>query len=156
MRVSLKEARRLGWVEPDEVTKPHRMCNPNQPTRNSLSAVPVEGADPQSTLWRALLARDPQAMARGDLCWEARGLIPGRRFRVDIAWVPTAIAIEVDGYQFHGRMLSGFHRDREKDRLLRLNGWTVMRFAARDISKDMAGVIDQIEALDALIRRERG
>jgi very-short-patch-repair endonuclease len=108
---------------------------------------PLDGLDPQSRLWRALLAEYPQAAAERELCWEYTGAVPGRRFRVDILWWTPALAIEVDGYEFHGRIKAGFHRDRQKDRLLSASGWTCVRFSAREISKDLAGVVAELKRL---------
>jgi hypothetical protein len=46
---------------------------------------------------------------------------------VDFAWRPQRLVVEVDGYGFH-RSPSRFENDRERDVMLTLAGWTVLRF----------------------------
>lgn len=75
------------------------------------------------------------------------GAIPGRKFQIDFASVANKLAIELDGWQFHGKHKAGFHRDREKDRLLTLNGWRILRFTAKDVRGDLELVRDQVGAM---------
>ncbi|WP_198034221.1 endonuclease domain-containing protein [Acidihalobacter ferrooxydans] len=74
-----------------------------------------------------------------------RGAVAGRRFVLDAAIVQALIAIEVDGWQHHGRFLSDFKRDREKDRALTLAGWRVLRFTAGEIRGDVQKCVQVIE-----------
>jgi very-short-patch-repair endonuclease len=46
---------------------------------------------------------------------------------VDFVWPERRLIVEVDGYRYH-RMPSAFERDRERDVMLALAGWHVMRF----------------------------
>lgn len=99
--------------------------------------------------------RDPQAellfFARqrwGDIIEsEFKGAVPGRRFRLDMAIADLKIAIEVDGWQYHGKHKADFHRDREKRNLLAVEGWAVLAFSARDIFKDPDSVLDIIQSV---------
>ena len=145
LRVSEKEALERGWINADEVRE--KSSQRTRSAGSSTTVCSIDGDDPQSMLWRALLARYPRAAAVRDLCWEFAGAVPGRRFRVDILWHSAGLAIEVDGYQFHGRIKAGFHRDREKDRLLMKAGWRVIRYSARDIIKDLSSVVEEIMEL---------
>jgi catechol 2,3-dioxygenase-like lactoylglutathione lyase family enzyme len=60
-------------------------------------------------------------------------------------WKPspdgTSVAIEVDG-ALHLGSADAYRRDRRKDRLLQEHGYTVLRFLAEDLAKDLDGVLD--------------
>lgn len=67
--------------------------------------------------------------------WEMKGAIPGRRFRIDIAFPEAMLAIEIDGWQHHGKTLDAFKIDRKRQNLLVVHGWRVLRFFPGEISK---------------------
>lgn len=67
-----------------------------------------------------------------DAEWNFRPL-ENRKIELDIAIPQYMIGIEVDGWQFHGKYLSSHSRDREKQNLLQVNGWTVLRFSIRHL-----------------------
>lgn len=75
------------------------------------------------------------------------GAVPGRKFELDMAFVPERLAIEVDGWQYHGKYKSDFHRDREKRNQLLLNGWGLFTFSARDVLQDPDGCLAMIETV---------
>lgn len=100
---------------------------------------------PQEKLWRACVHRWPQWVRDGRLVWEYPRAVPGRRYRLDIAFPRQKLACEVDGWQYHGKYLSDFKRDHERDRLLVIHGWRVMRFYAREIHENRDALIEQIE-----------
>jgi hypothetical protein len=56
--------------------------------------------------------------------------VGAERFRLDFAYPDQKIAIEYDGWDSH-RSRSAFDRDRRRDRLLQLAGWTVLRITSR-------------------------
>lgn len=155
LRVSRKFAEQKGWITTtSKEESPAILANSRSGRGRSqpIHFCPLEGVDPQSRLWRALLSRMPDAAKARELVWELKGIVPGRRFAVDIAWMTNCLAIEVDGYMHHGFSKRGFHRDREKDRLLQLQGWTPVRFSAKEISSDLDGVVNQILRLNAAIQ----
>ena len=78
--------------------------------------------------------------------WEHRGAIPNRRFVVDIAFPECKLAIEVDGWQHHGKTLSAFKSDRTRQNLFVVHGWRVLRFFPGEILKNMAGCVGTIKA----------
>ncbi len=81
----------------------------------------------------------------GDQCVaEYRSAVPGRRFRIDIAFPAKYLAIEFDGWAHHGRFKADFQRDRERQNLLTLNGWRILRFTAQDYHRNAWGIIDLI------------
>jgi very-short-patch-repair endonuclease len=85
---------------------------------------------PQQALWQLVSTDFPAAES------EYRGAVADRRFRIDIALPLIRLAVEVDGWQHHGKDKSDFLRDREKDCAVLLAGWRVARFTAGEIIKD--------------------
>jgi very-short-patch-repair endonuclease len=75
---------------------------------------------------------------------EFTNAVPGRRFRIDIALPASRLAIEVDGWEWHGKHKGDFTRDRERQNLLTLHGWRILRFTAGQIRKDVAGCVEMI------------
>lgn len=104
---------------------------------------------PEQTL--RLLLKDWSGVAFG-FC----PLAPERQWSVDVAFPELKLAVEVDGWEFHGKHLEGFKRDREKDRALTLAGWRVLRFYASEITKAPGDVLAQIIAMQARILKEKG
>ncbi len=96
------------------------------------------GQEPQAILYEAVRIRWPQAIA------EYPPNIQGRRFRIDIAFVDEALAIELDGWQWHAKHLEDFKRDRRRQNLLVIHGWRVLRFTAEDIHQNLEGCLDLI------------
>jgi hypothetical protein len=58
---------------------------------------------------------------------------------VDFAWRDRWLVVEVDGYAYH-RSPSAFERDRERDVVLTLAGWRVLRFTWDQITTRAAWV----------------
>jgi very-short-patch-repair endonuclease len=68
--------------------------------------------------------------------------VPVRQFRIrigsrhaypDCAYPHFKIAIEADGYEWHEGRKSSWDHDRERDRLLKQQGWKVLRFSWEEI-----------------------
>lgn len=115
---------------------------------------------PHDILWAAIEQRWPGAAQR-----EYSDAVPNRKFRIDIAFPRERLALEVDGWQHHGRFLSDFIRDRERQNLLCINGWRVLRFSAGMIRQSLQrqlGIIDQalrstgIEPRSPVVRKPLG
>jgi hypothetical protein len=68
----------------------------------------------------------------------------GRLVEVDFAWPEHRLIVELDGYDTHGTRAS-FESDRERDRLLSVSGWRVIRVTWRQLHQ-------QPEALAADLR----
>ena len=88
---------------------------------------------------RSVRAQHPNAQR------EFQGAVPGRRYRIDIALEAEKIAIEIDGWQYHGKFKSAHESDRERQNHLAVAGWLVLRFTAGQIFKDLEGVSATIE-----------
>jgi very-short-patch-repair endonuclease len=67
------------------------------------------------------------------------------RARVDAAFVEHRLAVEVDGYANHSKD-GAFQRDRSRQNMLMLLGWTVLRFTWADLSDRPEYVVSTIEA----------
>lgn len=78
--------------------------------------------------------------------------INGRRIRIDFALVPERIAIEIDGYRPHGLSKKGFANDRQRQNLLVINGWQVLRYTIRDIRLRPHECLEEIERLRNIVR----
>jgi len=72
--------------------------------------------------------------------------IVGRKFEADIAFLQKRLAIEVDGWNFHGKWYKDFVRDREKSNGLAAIGWTLLRFPAMDVQYKFQQVVNTIQA----------
>lgn len=74
--------------------------------------------------------------------------VNGLRYRLDFAYPPIRLAIEVDGYHAHGGR-TAFQRDRDRQNALVALGWTVLRFTWEDIVKRPSKVATVIrQAID--------
>lgn len=167
LRFSIEEALEKGWITPKEAqqqkaaqkqggpvidhdgrrgkvrnTEQKTEGRPPKPQRLVCS---IDGDMPQEKLWRACVKRWPEWVKSGRLAWEFPGAVPGRRFRLDIAFPAQKLACEVDGWEHHGKYLSDFKRDRYRDRCLVLQGWRVMRFYAEEIHSNSCNLVLEIE-----------
>ncbi len=71
--------------------------------------------------------------------------VRGERFRLDLAYPDLKVAVEYDGWDWHSTR-SAFDRDRRRDRLLQLDGWTVLRFTSRTSDTEL------LDTLRAFVR----
>lgn len=58
--------------------------------------------------------------------------VAGRFFRADCLWRKERLIVELDGRAVHGTR-EAFESDRERDRLLMVDGWMVMRITWRQL-----------------------
>lgn len=73
----------------------------------------------------------------------AQVAVRGRFFEVDCLWSRQRVIVELDGWQAHGTDRA-FERDRERDRLLLIDGWRVIRITWRQLRDDGPGIIADI------------
>lgn len=131
LRFSIREAKALGIKIPKEVEKANK--RKRQPS-------PI-----QVRLFEMLSERFPE------LKWEYKNSIPGRKYALDMAFEKEKLAIEVDGWEFHGKYLQSFKNDRIKQNLLVQNGWAVLRFFAEEINNRPEHCIDMVSTtLDSI------
>jgi very-short-patch-repair endonuclease len=72
--------------------------------------------------------------------------VGGRFFEIDCLWREQRLAVELDG-RFAHRTWRRSERDREKDRLLQVDGWRVVRITWRQLRDDAPGVIADLRRL---------
>lgn len=72
--------------------------------------------------------------------------VGGRIFEVDCLWAEQRLIVELDGRVVHGTNLA-FEKDRERDRLLLVDGWRVTRITWRQLRDDAPGVIADLRRL---------
>lgn len=83
--------------------------------------------------------------------------IDGRvAFRLDLAWAPIRLFLEVDGRAFHDVSDEGFHYERWRRRQLVRTGWAPAELTARDLLAYPEATAREIEALVAARAREVG
>ncbi|WP_304526861.1 hypothetical protein [Halomonas sp. I5-271120] len=157
MRLTEQQLQAMGYAIKGDKAVPQLVAKAapraEQATSKASAApkVPREESRPQRQLFE-LLTQSP-VLGHLPWVWEHASPIPDRKFSVDIALeLPRADgsttfrgALECDGWNYHGRYLSGFKRDREKDRLLALNGWRVLRISAGEIMKSPWPLLEDIE-----------
>lgn len=114
----------------------------NKPKRDRASHRSGNGvlSPPQELLWnwcrRELGGYGPVA--------EYQGAVPGRKFRLDIAFPEHRLGVEVDGWQFHGQHLSAHRKDRERTRLLTIHGWRLLPFTAGEVMRDAQACVADV------------
>lgn len=99
----------------------------------------------RSELERRFLA----VLARTDLSrprLNAHVSAQGRFFEVDCLWAEQRLIVELDGRESHGTDLA-FEKDRERDRLLLVEGWRVTRVTWRQLRDDAPAVIADLRDL---------
>lgn len=145
VRFSVDHALQRGWIS-ERPTIPDRVASQMSVYRQSCDSA----SPPHELLYQRLFAIYGDKVVR-----EFAGAVPGRKFRIDIALPDERLAIEVDGWQHHGKTLKGFKRDRLRQNLLCVNGWRVLRFFPESIYSDMAGVTSVVaQAVAAPLRSE--
>ena len=73
--------------------------------------------------------------------------LPFDRYRIDLAWPSSMLAVEVDGGQHApGGGKHGTQSDYAKTRRLTMAGWTLLRFTAGEVRDNPIGVIDEIRS----------
>lgn len=132
------------------------------PKQARALGVPITGPTAPPSPGRATRAGSPEWILKTRLTerWpdraipEYRGAVPGRRFRLDVGFPDIRLAVECDGWAWHGRHKSDFKRDRERDRALLLAGWRVLRFFASEIRRTPDQVVETVA--EAIATLERG
>lgn len=129
IRMTVAEARRMGIAVP---------------AGNRLSRIPrgLVSATPQDIFVSAAILRYGSRV-----CPEYRP-IDGRKYRIDLAFPIERLAVEIDGWQHHGKTLGAFRNDRVRQNALTIAGWRILRFPAGDVHANLSGIFASID--DAL------
>lgn len=101
--------------------------------------------EPAAVLYHRLVQSYGRFAEGGDVLHEVRLPFTGSRVRLDMALPKYRIAIEVDGWQYHGKYLESFKKDRAKQLLLAEYGWLVIRLSNEQVKKCLEDVMLSIE-----------
>jgi very-short-patch-repair endonuclease len=69
--------------------------------------------------------------------------VAGRFFRADCLWRKERLIVELDGRAAHGTR-KAFESDRERDRLLMVDGWLVMRITWRQLRTQQSAIASDL------------
>lgn len=94
---------------------------------------------PQDILWEGVFT------LWGERAQAEYAAVPGRRFRIDIAFPKEKLAIEVDGWQYHGKYKSDFKKGLQRQNILTEHGWSFLRFTAGEIHNELEKCLGMIE-----------
>ncbi len=122
---------------------------PRKPGRRKLLELLGDGASTRGLTRKELEGRFAALLARTDLPRPRRNAdvaVQGRFFNVDCLWAEQRVIVELDGAAVHGTRRA-FERDREKDRLLQVAGWRVVRITWRQLRDDPAAVVADLGAI---------
>jgi hypothetical protein len=72
--------------------------------------------------------------------------VRGRIIEADCLWAKQRVIVELDGRGAHGTR-QAFERDRERDRLLQVDGWRVVRITWRQLRDDAPAVLADLSTL---------
>lgn len=72
--------------------------------------------------------------------------VSGRFYEVDCLWTKQRLVAELDGRAVH-RTRKAFEEDRERDRLLQVDGWRVVRITWRQLRDDAPAVVADLRRL---------
>jgi very-short-patch-repair endonuclease len=72
--------------------------------------------------------------------------VRGRFFEADCLWAEQRLIVELDGRESHGTEMA-FEKDRERDRILLVDGWHVVRITWRQLHDDAPAVLEDLRRL---------
>ena len=70
--------------------------------------------------------------------------VKDRKFRIDFAFPMEKVAVEFDGYRYHGFSKKGFKQGLERQNILVAHGWRVLRYTLTDVRDRLDGVMAEI------------
>lgn len=143
MRVTAKYAVENGWIKEDALKS---KTGKNKIKPPSALVCPIDGTTPHQILWRAVV-KTWGVRAK----YEYPNAVPGKKYRIDIAFPDIKLAIEFDGWEFHGKYKEGFQKDRDRQNHLTKNGWRILRFYYQQVNKDLIDVLLDIKETINLI-----
>jgi very-short-patch-repair endonuclease len=117
--------------------------------RRLLAALDASGSPP--LFLRSRAEEEALAMIRRARLPEPQTNARVAGLEVDFAWPALRIAVEVDGFEFHGSR-EAFQRDHDRDRNLAAAGFQVLRFTWRQLTRDADATL---AALAATIARQQ-
>jgi hypothetical protein len=124
----LRRAHGVSWKQLGAILELHsrRGRNGCGPLRRQLERYHGIDGIPDTTLEQVFLDDLIDAEYPPPTCQHEIPRPHGRAFRLDFAWVPVRLDVEIDGP--HHRTVEGRRRDARRDAVLRRLGWEVKRF----------------------------
>lgn len=102
---------------------------------------------PANVLYQTLVRKYGRYHNGGEVVFELRFNRLGRRWRLDMAMPRFKLGIEMDGWEFHGKYLSGFQRDRAKSLWFERRGWRVIRVSNEQVRYQLSDICTAIEEI---------
>jgi hypothetical protein len=115
----------------------------------TLKAILMEADQVRGVTRKELEERFVAVLAGADLPRPQRNVdlaVGDRFFEVDCLWREQRLAVELDGRATHGTARA-FEGDREKDRLLLVDGWHMVRITWRQLRDDAPAVVADLRRL---------
>ena len=81
--------------------------------------------------------------------------IKGGAYRLDFAYEPVMLGIELDGYTYHSDR-DAFTKDRQRQREIEAMGWSIIRFSGDELRQDIAGCVRETARRLDIEKRKRG
>ncbi len=72
--------------------------------------------------------------------------VKDRKFRIDFAFPMEKVAVEFDGYRYHGFSKKGFRQGLERQNILVAHGWRVLRYTLTDVRDRLDGIIEDVRS----------
>ncbi|HMC50979.1 MAG TPA: DUF559 domain-containing protein [Solirubrobacterales bacterium] len=122
---------------------------PRRPGTVTLRAILGDAGRARGVTRRELERRFAAILAKTDLPAPHRNAdvaVAGRFFEVDCLWRAQRLIVELDGGFVH-RTWRTSERDRERDRLLQVDGWRVARVTWRQLRDDAPAVMADLRRL---------
>lgn len=116
--------------------------------RRLLLSAKEGGVSPPERLALHALLRHSSAQWTAGL-WVQLG--PAQECWLDLVIEDLKLCVEVDGWTVHSRA-EAFHTDRDRQNVLALAGWTVLRYTPRRLRDDLDGAVAEILAMATTLR----
>lgn len=103
---------------------------------------------PADILYQAICKRFGRFYEGGLAVYELEFTFANRKFRADVGLPEFKLIVELDGWEYHGKFLDGFKKDREKSLIFERRGWSVIRFSGEQVR---TGIQDALDALQEVM-----
>lgn len=113
----------------------------------SVGFSPLVPVMPSDLLYQAICQKFGRFYEGGLAVYELEFGFANRKFRADIGLPELKLVVEMDGWQYHGKTLDGFKRDREKSLVFERRGWSVIRFSNEQIKTNIQDVLLALEEI---------
>lgn len=146
-----------GRVNPASVEAAKAFVKSGGSKKKAAAGIPIceypPSKEPAAILYHALVREFGRYAEGGKMLHEVTLPFTGRKIRLDMAICDRRMAIEVDGWQYHGKYLESFKKDRAKQLLLAEHGWLVVRLSNEQIKTDIENVVRSVRACMNHIRQ---